>query len=105
MGFFRRKKNKEVKPLTEDLIQMVALTSDDDEYIANLSTALINGAPLILNFDNLQVDTANKIISFISGVVYAINGHTMQINRTTYLFTSEDAFDDGSLDKFIQQIK
>lgn len=101
---FIRKKKKEVKVLTEDLIKMIALTTDDDEYLANLANELIAGAPLILNFDKLGIDVANKVISFMAGVCFAINGHTMVINRTTYLFTNETAFDDGSLDKFIQEI-
>ena len=51
---------------------------------------MMDGAPLILNFEALHIDRANKAIAFMSGVVYAISGHIVEINETTYLFGNKE---------------
>lgn len=104
MGLFRRKKKKE-QPIdikTSDRIIMEQLTNDDDEYITALARQMMAGAPLILNFDALHIDRANKVISFISGVVYAVSGHIVAINDTTYLFGNKELYNDQSIETWLR---
>lgn len=107
--FFRKRKKKEKeveKVTTESLIKFLAVEDDSDQYITSLANDLLSGIPLVLHFAKLNnIDGANKIISFISGVVYAVGGHIVEINPNTYLFTDEKAFEDGTLDSFLKQIK
>src|SRR5690554_6762874 len=103
MGLFRRKKKKvNIEILTSERIIMEQLKNDDDAYITALAKQMIEGAPLILNFDALHIDRANKAIAFISGVVYAISGHIVEINETTYLFGNKTVYDDQSVEAWLK---
>ncbi|WP_025724777.1 cell division protein SepF [Acholeplasma granularum] len=104
MAFFRKKKKDKdlVEINTADRIIMEQLKNDDDEYITALAKQMINGAPLILNFEALHIDRANKAIAFISGVVYAIDGHIVEINETTYLFGNQKLYDDGTVETWLK---
>jgi len=104
MGLFRKKnKNKESQVLTSEKLILEQLKRDDDQFITSLARKLIEGSPLILNFDQLHVDSANKVISFISGVVFAIEGHIVEINETTYLFGDKNLYTDNSIETWLKE--
>ncbi|WP_035369525.1 cell division protein SepF [Acholeplasma hippikon] len=102
MGLFGKKKQNEIEILTAERILMEQLRNDDDAYITKLARQMMEGAPLILNFDQLHIDRANKVISFMSGVVYAISGQIVEINETTYLFGNKDLYTDGSVEAWLR---
>lgn len=101
MALFKKK-----KPITEEVtaekLIMEQLHSDDDAYITDLARKMMAGSPLILNFEHLHIDRANKVIAFMSGVVYAINGHIVEINEATYLFGSTELYQDGSIEAWLR---
>ncbi|MCR1809272.1 cell division protein SepF [Haploplasma modicum] len=108
MGFFSFLKKKPVEVVNQveksSLIVFEQLFEANDEYLTKLATDLINGKPLVINLEKLEIDDANKIIAFLSGVVYAINGEIIEISRTIFLFGDEDLFKDGSIKKFIDNL-
>ena len=53
----------------------------------------------------LFIDEANKIIAFLSGVVYSINGTAKQLNDNAFLFATKENFLDGSLNEFLKNFK
>ena len=77
---------------------------DDDELAAKYVDNLKNGCPLIINFDGLGDFAANKMLAFLTGATYAVEGKTIKINETTYLFARRVEFLDGSLQRFIQTL-
>lgn len=104
MCFFRkRKKRKEAKIKTSDKLIIERLETDEDDYILKLVNQMIEGNPLILNFDLLHIDHANKVLAFITGVVYAINGHYQFINDNIYLFGNKDLYTDNSIKNWIEE--
>lgn len=104
----KKKKSKdiveEVVESTYDKIIFEKLNSDDDHYLTNLADQMIAGAPLILNFEPLDVDQANKVIAFFSGVVYAITGEIVHIQEKVFLFANKDVYKDGSIEGFLKEI-
>lgn len=105
MGLFR-KKNKKAdqvnKELTRDQIVFEKLKTDQDEYLTSLADQMTDGKPLILNFDPLNIDQANKVIAFFSGVVYAIQGEIVQIQEKVFMFSNKDVYVDGSMEEFLK---
>lgn len=101
MGLFSKKKKIEIVP-TSDLLIMEQLKNDDDKHITELAKKMMDGVPLILNFEGLHIDRANKVIAFITGVVYAVSGHIVEINETTYLFGNQDLYNDGSIEDWLK---
>ncbi len=107
MGLFGKKKKEQVtsnQKKTADRLIMEQLTTDDDAHVTRLADQLKAGNPLIINFAKLHVDTANKIMAFLAGVVYAIKGHVVTINDDIILFAHEDAYGDGSLEIFLKNL-
>ena len=60
---------------------------DDAQGICN---KLISGRPVVVNLEGFDQEIGQRIMDFISGCVYAINGNTNQISRFIYIFTPEN---------------
>jgi cell division inhibitor SepF len=110
MGLFsksdKKKKNQtaETPSLKSDQIVFEKLASDDDKHLTSLADQLISGYPLIINFDSLDIDQANKAIAFFSGVVYAISGEIINIQEKVFMFATQDVYQDGSVEDFLKEI-
>ena len=79
------------------------VTGDDQKtlfYIDNL----VKHRPVVLNFERVDVPTANKVLAFLAGAVYALHGKTVKIDEKIYLFALAEEFLDSSLDKFIREV-
>jgi cell division inhibitor SepF len=110
MGLFSVSKNKKKTPIEQEVIpkseQIVfeKMMTDDDPYLIKLADQLISGKPLILNFEPLDIDQANKAIAFFSGVVYAISGEIVNVQERVFMFASKDVYEDGTMDEFLKEI-
>ncbi|MCR5692195.1 MAG: cell division protein SepF [Eubacterium sp.] len=62
-------------------------TFEDSQEICNL---LLNGRPVIVNLEGFDPDDAQRIMDFISGSIYAINGKYHQISKYIFIFSPEN---------------
>ena len=53
----------------------------------NISTSLRNGSPSLVNLKHLDPAEGTRLIDFVCGTAYAIDGHMMKIGETIFLFT------------------
>ena len=111
MGLFSvGKKNKkessviENKTVKSDQIIFEKLHSDEDKYLTGLADQMMKGNPLILSFETLDIDQANKVIAFLSGVIYAIEGEIVNVKERVFMFATKDVYEDGSIQE-IEVIK
>lgn len=88
-----------------DRIIFEDLDTDEDDYIVSLANEVINGSPLVINFEKLDVDEANKVVAFLSGVIYAVGGKIERINSRIFLFARIQEFKDGTLKQFVADYK
>ncbi|MFP4177934.1 MAG: cell division protein SepF [Acholeplasmataceae bacterium] len=109
MGLFRRSKKKreqdapsEEPLLKSDRIAFEMIETDSDEHLNELAEDVMNGTPLIINFDPLTIDQANKVIAFLSGVCFAIDGVIVQVRDKIFMFASADVYEDGSMEDFLK---
>ncbi|NLN50785.1 MAG: cell division protein SepF [Acholeplasmataceae bacterium] len=86
-----------------DRIIFEDLVTDEDAYIVELARELLDGSPLVINFEQLGVDEANKVVAFLSGVIYACDGQVEKINSRVFLFARNQEFKDGTLKKFVEE--
>lgn len=98
-----RKKETEIKsPLTAfQLLERVIVK--DSIQLLDLANLLKSGKPILVSFQMIDVAEANKMIGFLSGVVYALEGQTHFTGEKTILFGSKINFEDGTLDKFVKE--
>ena len=52
-----------------------------------IATYLRENKPVIVNLKYLDADAGKRLIDFICGTAYAINGHMMKIGENIFLFT------------------
>lgn len=95
--------NKEVQPKTAAERLVMENLVDPDKAVS-LADMLMKGSPICIGCGELDVDEANKIIAFLSGVVYAIGGEVRQINDKAFLFARKQEFMDGTLNQFLAQL-
>ena len=57
------------------------------EDATQIATHLLENKPVIVNLKNLETDISKRLIDFVCGTAYAINGHMMKIGDTIFLFT------------------
>lgn len=53
----------------------------------NIASFLRENKPVIVNLKYLDSDSGKRLIDFICGTAYAINGHMMKIGEHIFLFT------------------
>ena len=78
---------------------------DDNLDVFKLANKLLKGTPLMLNYENYNIIEANKVITFLSGVTYAIDGEIEMIQEKIFLFATKKDYKDGSLRKFVKEYK
>ena len=83
------------------LLERVIVYSD--EQLLDLANLLKDQRPILCSFELLEVATANKMIGFLSGVVYAMNGITSLTDEKTVLFAPGVCLEDGTLQQFIKE--
>lgn len=86
-----------------DRIEFIMMDNDLDVF--KLADKLLKGTPLMMNFDDHNVIEANKVITFLSGVTYAIDGEIEMIQDKIFLFATKKDYKDGSLRKFVKEYK
>lgn len=86
-----------------DRVEFVVMDKHVD--VMKLANKLLKGVPLIVNYEDYNPIEANKVITFLSGVIYALDGEIEVIQPTIFLFATKDDFKDGSLRKFVQEYK
>ena len=53
----------------------------------NIATNLREHKPIIVNLKHLDSESGKRLIDFICGTAYAINGHMMKVSDNLFLFT------------------
>lgn len=98
--FGRKKRHKQT---AFDRIEFVLCEQDSDVF--RLADKLMKSVPLIVNFEDMNEIESNKIITFLSGVTYAIDGEIEVIREQIFLFATKQDYRDGTLRKFVKEYK
>ncbi|OGC21989.1 hypothetical protein A2291_07425 [candidate division WOR-1 bacterium RIFOXYB2_FULL_42_35] len=53
----------------------------------NISTHLRSGSPVVINLKHLDPAEGTRLVDFVCGTAYAIDGHMMKIGESLFLFT------------------
>lgn len=78
---------------------------EDNGNALKLADKLLFGIPLCLDFRDCPRDDANEVITFLSGVIYSLDGSAKKIQGDIFLFARKIDYRDGSLKEFIDRYK
>ncbi len=67
-------------------LKVVVCEPERFEEVQALADHLKNRKQVILNFENTPPEVSQRIIDFISGTVYALDGQSQQLGRNIFLF-------------------
>ncbi|MCK5388562.1 MAG: cell division protein SepF [Candidatus Izimaplasma sp.] len=81
------------------------ITMEKQVDVMKLANKLLKGIPLIINFEDYNEIEANKVITFLSGVIYALDGEIEIIQPQIFLFATKTDYKDGTLRKFVGEYK
>lgn len=82
-------------PLSEIKIEEPRIYEDS----LHIATHLRENIPVIINLKYLDSSSGKRLVDFICGTAYAINGHMMKIGDNIFLFTPENVLIAESGDK------
>ncbi len=71
---------------TSKNLKVVVCEPERFEEVQALADHLKNRKQVILNFENTAPEVSQRIIDFISGTVYALDGQSQQLGRNIFLF-------------------
>lgn len=82
------------------------LSEEDNlnEQMLDLADAILSNCPVLVVFTNVK-NTAecNRVLSFLMGVIYSIDGESYKTSDESYLIASKKAFEDGSLKRWMRE--
>lgn len=81
------------------------IVMEKDVDVLKLADQLLIGVPIIVNFEGYNDIESNQVLTFLSGIAYAIDGEIEEIQSKIYLFASKEDYKDGSLRKFVKEYK
>ncbi len=108
---FGKKKKKNDFPRNKQLLtafdrmEYFIIAEKSNEELFRICDTILSGKPVLANFDRIAAADCNYMLSFISGVVYACDGETIQVGNKLFLFARRAEYEDGSLKQYIEDIK
>lgn len=100
----RRKEEKNLGSAFDRLLNYTLRKNEDiNIQLMELADIIMANRPVLINFEEISsIGEVNYVVSFLSGVVYALSGTVYRFGDETRLFASGRAFEDGTLKKYIK---
>lgn len=68
-------------------IEMVVVKPEKLETVTQIADYLVDRKTILLNLEETNKETARRLIDFLNGVAYAINGDLRKVATNTYVIT------------------
>ncbi|MBO8136653.1 MAG: cell division protein SepF [Desulfotomaculum sp.] len=81
-----KRKGTVVSLHTQRQIQVVLAEPSSYEEVQNIADNLKNHRPVIVNLENADTDIARRVVDFMSGTTYALNGSMQKVGKNIFLF-------------------
>jgi cell division inhibitor SepF len=73
------------------------ITQFDENLLKDFGKQILQGSPVLLNLSKIPINEKNKIILFLQGVIFSIEGTCQLIKEDIYIFGPSDTFSDNSV--------
>ena len=65
--------------------------------VKNIGKMILNGRAVIVNFRKMDENQIHRVIDFLSGLIFAVNGDMQRIGEKIFLFTPKNFKIEGDL--------
>lgn len=79
------KKGKVVNINTTTQIKVVVIQPETFEEAKDIADTLKSKNPVVINLEDVEKDVARRIIDFLSGAVYALDGNIQKVSNGIFL--------------------
>ncbi len=84
-------------PSGREQVNMVIIKSNDYADARTVADHILNRRAVLLNLENCNKDMAQRILDFLSGVVYSQGGDLQRVAHSTYAVTPKNVGLQGEL--------
>lgn len=84
-GFFGRKNSKLVSMPQPQAVKMVITQPTNFDQSQEICNYLKERKSVILNLEYVNKDVARRIVDFLSGATYALDGHIQKVSNSIFL--------------------
>lgn len=110
MSLFKKKKEP-IKTVSNEsitafdkVVYKVVNKNNDDDSLYNVADTVLGGRPVLIKFEN-DVEDANRMLAFLSGICYACDGRVMQVSPRLFLLARKEELEDGTLYQYVEAVK
>jgi len=68
-------------------LQVMLVKPDRYENVSEVADHLRNKCAVVLNLESTNKDTARRLVDFLSGCAYALDGRIKKVATSTYIIT------------------
>ncbi len=76
---------------------------EDDSNTLKFANLMLEGTPLCLDFNDCPKDQGDKVLYFLSGVNYSVDGYVKPLSKNIFIFALKEHYKDPELKAFIQK--
>ncbi len=98
----RKKQSKVVNIHSSSQFKVVVIQPQNFDEAQNICDHLKSKKPVIVNLDLLEKDSAQRVVDFFCGAVYALDGSIYKISGTIFLITPHNVDVLGDFDKELE---
>lgn len=92
-----RKSAQVVSIHTQKQMRVVVMEPNSFEEAQNIADQLKSHRPVIVNLENTEKILAKRIVDFISGTTYALNGNMQKVGNGIFLFVPNNVDISGEM--------
>ena len=82
----KTKKASVVSLATQKVLKMMIVKPSAYDEVQEIADHLKNRRPIIVNLEDTEKELAQRIVDFISGTTYAINGNLQKVSAGIFVF-------------------
>ena len=86
-GFGEEKKDKVVKIHTTAQLNLVVMQPENFEDARDIANHLKNKKPVVMNLEFVEKEVSRRIVDFLSGAVYAVDGNIQKVSNGIFIIT------------------
>ena len=79
------RKNKVVNIHTTTQLKVVVMQLQNFDDAKDIADHIKNKKPVVINLENLEKDVARRVVDFLSGVVYGVDGNIQKVASGIFL--------------------
>lgn len=101
----RKNKGNIVSIHSQKNVRVVLTEPRSYEETQEIADHLRNRKPVVVNLQRVRSDQATRIVDFLSGTVYALNGHIAKIGTNIFVCTPDNVEIQGAITEMLDEDK